>query len=105
MPGPFKKKTKPALIESKASCCLTRKSCSVGCCSKVRWPTPPVKEALMVSAIHRGVIKGLALAPLLGLLYTHAFGLDRTISQFYHSGAGAARVLPAPAFFQTVWFM
>jgi signal transduction histidine kinase len=64
-----------------------------------------VKEALMVSAIHRGVIKGLALAPLLGLLYTHAFGLDRTISQFYHSGAGAARVLPAPAFFQTVWFM
>jgi signal transduction histidine kinase len=41
----------------------------------------------MVSVIHRGAIKRLALAPLLGLLFTHAFALDRdrTISQFYHT--------------------
>jgi signal transduction histidine kinase len=50
----------------------------------------------MVSAIHRGVIKGLVVAPLLGLVCTRAFALDRdrTMSQFYHTG-----------FFQTGWFI
>ncbi len=58
----------------------------------------------MVSATHRGVIKGLALAPSLCLWCTHAFALDRdrTISQFYHT---AWTVGEASTFFQTVWFM
>jgi signal transduction histidine kinase len=63
----------------------------------------------MVSAIHRGAIKGLALAPLPGLLCTRAFALDRTISQFYHTAwtvrVGAPGPLIPPTFFQTVWFM
>jgi signal transduction histidine kinase len=57
----------------------------------------------MVSATHRGVIKGLALAPSLCLWCTHAFALDRdrTISQFYHT---AWTVGEASTFFQTIWF-
>ena len=58
----------------------------------------------MVSAIHRGVIKGLGLPPLLGLLCTQAFALDRdrTISQFYHTAWTVGEGAP---FFRTVWFM
>src|ERR1700684_4033380 len=61
----------------------------------------------MGSAIHRDVIK--ALAPLPGLLYKHAFALDRTISQFYHTAwavrVGAPGPLILPTFFQTAWFV
>jgi signal transduction histidine kinase len=58
----------------------------------------------MVSAIHRGVIKGLVVTPLLGLLCTRAFALDcdHTMSQFYHT---AWTVGEGVAFVQTVWFM
>ncbi len=63
----------------------------------------------MLSAIHRGVINWLALAPLAGLLCRHAFALDRPISQFYHTTwmvpVGAPCLLLPPPFFQTVWFM
>ena len=63
----------------------------------------------MLSAIHRGVIKRLAFAPLAGLLSRHAFALDRPISQFYHTtwmvSVDVPGVLPPPPFFQTVWFM
>jgi len=63
----------------------------------------------MLSAIHRGVIKRLALAPLAGLLCRHAFALDRPISQFYHTAwmvpVGAPGLLLPPPFFQTAWFM
>src|SRR6202453_1832109 len=63
-------------------------------------------------AIHRGV-KRLALTPLVGLLCTPAFALDRdrTISQFYHTawtvreGAAGLSILFPTAFFHTVWFM
>jgi signal transduction histidine kinase len=55
----------------------------------------------MVSAIHRGVIKGLA--PLLALVCTRAFAVDRdrTMSQFYHTGWTGEGI----PFFQTAWFM
>jgi signal transduction histidine kinase len=55
----------------------------------------------MVSAIHRGVIKGLA--PLLALVSTRAVALDcdRTMSQFYHTGWTVGAGVP---FFQTAWF-
>jgi signal transduction histidine kinase len=58
----------------------------------------------MVSAIHRGVIKGLVLPPLLGLLCMQAFALDRdrTMSQFYHTGWTVGEGVP---FFQTAWFI
>jgi signal transduction histidine kinase len=58
----------------------------------------------MVSAIHRGVIKGWMLPPLLGLLSTPAFALDRNhmISRFYHTASTVAEGVP---FFQTAWFM
>jgi signal transduction histidine kinase len=58
----------------------------------------------MVSAIHRGVIKGLVVTPLVGLLCARAFALDcdRTMSQFYHT---AWTVGEGVAFVQTVWFM
>ena len=58
----------------------------------------------MVSAIHRGVIKGLVLPPLLGLLRTRAFALDgdRTMSQFYQTAWTLGVGVP---FVQTVWFM
>jgi signal transduction histidine kinase len=58
----------------------------------------------MVSAIHRGVIKGLVLPPLLGLLCMQAFALDRdrTMSQFYHTGWTVGEGVP---FFQTAWFV
>ena len=56
----------------------------------------------MVSAIHRGVIKGLA--SLLALGCTRAFALDRvrTMSQFYHTGWTVGAGVP---FFQTAWFI
>ena len=58
----------------------------------------------MVTANHRRVIKGLALATSLCWWCTHAFALDRdrTISQFYHT---ARTVGESSTFFQTVWFM
>jgi signal transduction histidine kinase len=61
-------------------------------------------ETLMVSAIHRGVVKGLALAPFAGLLCTHAFALnrDRTISAFSRTAWTVGEAAP---FFHTVWFM
>jgi signal transduction histidine kinase len=69
----------------------------------------------MVSAVHRGVIKGLALAPLRGLLCAHASALncDRTIGQFYgiawrvgENEAGATvDFLPPAAFFHSAWFV
>jgi signal transduction histidine kinase len=64
----------------------------------------------MLSAIHRGVIKRLALAPLAGLLRLDAFALDRdgTMSQFYHTAwtvrVGAPGLL-LPRTFKPVWFM
>jgi signal transduction histidine kinase len=62
----------------------------------------------MLSAIHRGVIKRLALAPLAALPYTHAFALDRPISEIYHTTwtvpLCAPGILLPPPFFQTVWF-
>src|SRR5271155_1521118 len=65
----------------------------------------------MVAAIHRGV-KRLALTPLVGLLCTPAFALDRDrTSQFYHpawtmrEGAAGLSILLPTAFFHTVWFM
>ncbi len=63
----------------------------------------------MLSAIHRGVIKRLALAPLAGLPSRHTFALDRPISQVDHSTwvvpLCAPGVLLPPPFFHTVWFM
>ncbi len=63
----------------------------------------------MLSAIHHGVSKRLAFAPLAGLLSRHAFALDRPIRQFYHTTSmvrlGVPGVLLPPPFFQTVWFM
>jgi signal transduction histidine kinase len=63
----------------------------------------------MVSAIHRGVIKRLALAPLAGFPSRHAVVLDRPISQFHHMASAVplwapGALLPA-SFVQTVWFM
>ncbi len=63
----------------------------------------------MLSAIHRGVIKRLTLAPLTGLASRDAFVLDRSISPFDHHTwmaplCAAGELLPPP-FFQTVWFM
>jgi signal transduction histidine kinase len=58
-------------------------------------------------------VKRLALTPLVGLLCTPAFALDRdrTISQFYHTawtvreGVPGLSLLFPTAFFHTVWFM
>jgi signal transduction histidine kinase len=57
----------------------------------------------MILAIHRGVIKGLVLAPWLCLLCRQAFAFDRdrTISLFYHT---VWTVGDASTFFQTIWF-
>ncbi len=58
----------------------------------------------MVSAIHRGGIKGWMLPPLLGLLTTRVFALDRNdmISRFHPTAWTVAEGEP---FFQTAWFL
>ncbi len=62
----------------------------------------------MLSAIHRGVVKRLALAPLAGLPSRPAFVHDRPIIQFDHNTwtapLGVPGVLVTPPFFQPVWF-